>query len=96
MDRYTQNTMLITSHNNGEITYVTHLGPFLRRFKKRLAKEDATMLGQETAYEAFKASKEEDFEAHRNDKKFGPAEHMSYQHYRNKDSILPQNLTQPK
>ena len=91
MDRYAENTMLITSASNGEATTITHLGPFLLRYMIRLA----TTLGQETAFEAFKAAKEEDIKAHRDDKNHHPPIPMSYQHNSNKDSILPQNMTQP-
>ena len=92
MDRCAENTMLITSASNGEDTVLTHLGPFLRRYMIRLA----TTLGQETASEAFKAAKEEDIKAHRDDKIPDPPKPMSYQHNRNKNSTLPQNITQPK
>ena len=92
MDKYAQNTMLITSASNGEDTIITHLGPFLLRFMSRLASK----LGQETASKAFEASKAENFAAHFDDNIPHPPEPMSYQHNKNKESILPQNPTQPK
>ena len=92
VNRCAQNTMLITSASNGEDTIITHLGPFLLRFMSRLASK----LGQETASKAFEASKAENFAAHFDDNIPHPPEPMSYQHNKNKESILPQNPTQPK
>ena len=89
MDRCAENTMLITSAINGELTNVTHLGPFLRRFEGRLAAE----LGQETASEVFERSATEELIEQLKDEN-EPSNPQAYENTKCKEMILPRNKMQ--